>query len=303
MASPILLIGATGQVGHALRQTPTPLGRVVAPGRAELDLAAPDRLSAAIRASAPSIVVNAAAYTAVDCAKSEPERAALINATAPGRLAAVTRDLEALLVHCATDYIFDGTKGPPYTEDDRPAPLNVYGRTKWAGEEAIRAAGGRHLILRTSWVYSGRRTNFLRTMLRLGAERDRVQGVSDQTGSDQTGSDQTGSDQTGSPTWAGWIAAATATLLARERALRPQETYHLSSRGATTWYEFARALFDLFDVDAPVVEPISTAAYGAPAPRPAYSVLSTERIESAVGLAVPRWQEQLHAAHRAMADA
>ena len=140
-------------------------------------------------------------------------------------------------------------------------------------------------------------------MLRLGAERDRVQGVSDQTGSDQTGSDQTGSDQTGSPTWAGWIAAATATLLARERALRPQETYHLSSRGATTWYEFARALFDLFDVDAPVVEPISTAAYGAPAPRPAYSVLSTERIESAVGLAVPRWQEQLHAAHRAMADA
>jgi dTDP-4-dehydrorhamnose reductase len=259
----------------------------VAPARDDLDLSDAESLRRGVRNAHPDIIVNAAAYTAVDQAEEEPERAEVINATVPGLLADEARRVGALLVHYSTDYVFDGTKRSPYAEADTPHPVNVYGRTKRRGEEAIEAVNGRHLILRTSWVYSHRRSNFLRTMLRLGQERTRLQVVD---------------DQVGSPTWAGWIAEATAHLLARIQDGSSHRSalgvYHLSSEGATTWCDFARAIFDTFGVSDVQVDPISTEAYGAPAPRPAYSVLSTHKVVDAFGLSIPTWQEQLHAAWR-----
>ena len=278
----ILLLGATGQIGHELRAPLSGLGTVVAPSRDDVDLAAPGTLRRAVRETTPDLVVNAAAYTAVDKAEEEPERAAALNAHAPGVLAEAAADVGAWLVHYSTDYVFDGKKTAPYTEDDAPNPLNVYGRTKRAGERAVQEAGGKHLLLRTSWVYSDRRSNFLRSMLRLADEHERLTVVD---------------DQTGTPTWAGWIAEATAELLGQvlndDQPSTYSGLYHLAAGGQTSWYGFAKAIFAQFGRDDVTVEPIPSSEYPTTAARPAYTVLGTEKVRRAFDLSIPTWTEQL----------
>jgi dTDP-4-dehydrorhamnose reductase len=289
----ILLLGRTGQIGHELQETLEPLGTVVAPEREVADLTDPASLRQAVADVGPDGIVNAAAYTAVDRAEEEPERAQKINAEAPGVLAEEAARRDAWLVHYSTDYVFDGTADRPYREDDPANPLGVYGRTKWEGEEAIRDSGARHLILRTSWVYSARRSNFLLTMLRLAeeveqGERDGLTVVD---------------DQIGCPTSARWIAEATATLLERFAGREARDlsgTYHLVSGGQTSWYGFARAIFAQFGYDDVPVEPVTTDAYPTKAERPAYSVLDTTRVRDAFGLDIPTWTEQLDEMRRQM---
>ncbi|MCS3700207.1 dTDP-4-dehydrorhamnose reductase [Salinibacter ruber] len=277
----ILLLGATGQVGHELRRTLAPLGTVHAPDRTTADLTAPASLRRVVSDVEPALIVNAAAYTDVDGAEDAPERAATINAEAPGVLAEAARDVGAWLVHYSTDYVFDGTKHAPYTEDDTPNPINLYGRTKRHGEEAIRDAGGCHVILRTSWIYSHRRSNFVRTMLRLAEEKDRLAVVD---------------DQIGVPTWAGWCAEATASvcegLLADDDASRTG-VYHLTGTGQTSWYGFARAIFAQFGGLDVTVEPVSSEEYDTAAPRPAYTVLDSSRARRAFDLTDTPWTAQL----------
>jgi dTDP-4-dehydrorhamnose reductase len=285
----ILLLGATGQVGHELREPLAALGTVVAPGRDEVDLTAPDQLRRAVHDAAPDLVVNAAAYTAVDEAEAEPDRAAALNARAPGVLAEATADVEGWLVHYSTDYVFDGTKTEPYVETDTPNPINAYGRSKWNGEQAVEEAGGKALILRTSWVYSDRRSNFLLTMLRLADDHDTLTVVD---------------DQTGTPTWAGWIAEATATILEgvqqREAPGEASGLYHLAASGQTSWYGFAQAIFAQFGRDDVTVEPIPTEEYPTPAERPAYTVLDSSNACTTFDLDIPTWSEQLDALCRQM---
>jgi dTDP-4-dehydrorhamnose reductase len=285
----ILLLGATGQVGHELREPLAALGTVVAPGRDEVDLTAPDTLRRAVRETAPDIVVNAAAYTAVDDAETDDDRAAALNARAPGVLAEAAAEEGAWLVHYSTDYVFDGTKTAPYTEADPTNPLNVYGRTKREGEEAVQAVGGKHLILRTSWVYSARRANFLLSMLRLADEHDRLTVVD---------------DQIGTPTWAGWIAEATARLLQRVGDAPQSEEhsglYHLAAGGQTSWYGFAQAIFAQFGRDDVTVQPIPSSEYPTPAARPAYAVLDSSRARETFDVSIPTWSEQLAACRRRM---
>ena len=287
--STILLLGATGQVGHELREPLAALGTVVAPGRDEADLTAPDTLRRAVRETEPDIVVNAAAYTAVDDAETEEDRAAALNAQAPGVLAEAAAEEGAWLVHYSTDYVFDGTKTAPYTEADPTNPMNVYGRTKREGEEAVQAVGGKHLILRTSWVYSARRSNFLLSMLRLADEHETLTVVD---------------DQTGTPTWAGWIAEATARLLHRVGEAPQSDAYsglyHLAAGGQTSWYGFAQAIFAQFGRDDVTVEPIPSSEYPTPAARPAYTVLDSHKVREAFEVSIPTWSEQLAACRRRM---
>lgn len=277
-----LLLGATGQIGHALRASLSALGTVVAPDRTAVDFADSDSIRTTIREAVPDVVVNAAGYTAVDRAEQEPEQARVLNARAPGVLAEAADEVGGWLVHYSTDYVFDGTKRTPYVERDVPRPINTYGRTKWEGERAIQEVDGRHLILRTSWVYSDRRSNFLRTMLRLADERDEITVVD---------------DQTGTPTWAGWVAEATAAILARvlgrDGADAESGVYHLSAAGQTSWYGFARAIFAQFGRDDVVVKPIASEEYPTAASRPAYSVLDSGRAREIFGLSIPTWSEQL----------
>ena len=278
----ILLLGATGQVGYELRRTLAPLGTVRAPGRDEVDLAAPETLRRAVREDEPDLVVNAAAYTDVDGAEDEPERAAMLNAEAPRVLAEAARKAEAWLVHYSTDYVFDGEKRTPYTEDDTPNPINVYGRTKWNGEQALRDVGERSVVLRTSWVYSNRRSNFVRTMLGLVDEHETLTVVD---------------DQIGVPTWAGWLAEATAIigeqLLAAGDPSPLRGLYHLAGTGQTSWYGFARAIFAQFDRTDVTVEPVPSTEYPPPAPRPAYTALDSTRARTTFDLALPMWTAQL----------
>ncbi|WP_112903160.1 dTDP-4-dehydrorhamnose reductase [Salinibacter ruber] len=277
----ILLLGATGQVGHALRRTLAPLGAAYAPDRAAVDLTDPPSVREAVREHEPELVVNAAAYTDVDGAEEEPGRAARINAEAPRVLAEAARAVGAWLVHYSTDYVFGGGKRAPYTEADAPSPISVYGRTKRDGEKAIRAVGGRHVILRTSWMYSRRRSNFVRTMLGLAGENDRLTVVD---------------DQIGVPTWAGWCAEATASVC--ERLLTGGDApeagcYHLAGTGQTSWYGFARAIFAQFDRLDVTVEPVSSDEYDTAAPRPAYTVLDSSRARAAFDLPGVPWTAQL----------
>jgi dTDP-4-dehydrorhamnose reductase len=278
----ILLLGATGQVGHELTRTLAPLGTVRAPGRDEVDLAAPETLRRAVAQVDPALVVNAAAYTDVDGAEDEPERAAMLNAEAPRVLAEAAREAEAWLVHYSTDYVFDGEKRTPYTEDDTPNPINVYGRTKWNGEQALRDVGERSVVLRTSWVYSNRRSNFVRTMLGLVDEHETLTVVD---------------DQIGVPTWAGWLAEATATigeqLLAAGDPSPLRGLYHLAGTGQTSWYGFARAIFAQFGRTDVTVEPVPSTEYPTPAPRPAYTALDSTRARTTFDLALPTWTTQL----------
>jgi len=269
----ILLTGPTGQVGWELAPRLAALGEVVALDRSALDLADAGVLRARVRDVRPDVIVNAAAYTAVDRAESEPELALAINGVAPGVLAEEAKRLGALLVHYSTDYVFDGTKEGAYVEDDATNPLSVYGRTKLDGERAIRASGCRHLILRTSWVYASRGHNFLLTMLRLGAERPELRVVD---------------DQRGAPTWARDIAGATVTLLAKP----PNGLFHLTAAGETTWHGFACEIMRLAGRKA-VVHRIRSNEYPAAARRPANSLLDNHRLRAAAGIVMPAWDESL----------
>jgi dTDP-4-dehydrorhamnose reductase len=279
----ILLIGKTGQVGWELRRALAPLGAVIAPDRHGLDLAAADSIRAAIREAKPDVIVNAAAYTAVDKAESEADLAMRVNGAAPGIMAEEAKRIGALLVHYSTDYVFDGTKDGAYVEDDRPNPLNSYGRSKLAGEEAIRAAGCPHLVFRTSWVYAARGSNFVLTMLRLARERAELRIVD---------------DQVGAPTWARSIAEGTAQALSHKDVRERSGLYHLTASGAVTWFGFAKAIFDEASVrlpgfKAPALVPVPASQYPLPAPRPANSRLSTARFSSAFGITPPGWEDML----------
>jgi dTDP-4-dehydrorhamnose reductase len=289
----VLLIGRSGQVGWELQRALAPLGELVALDRAGMDLADPDSIHRAIADARPAVIVNAAAYTAVDKAESEPELAMRINGIAPGIIADEAARLGALMVHYSTDYVFDGRKNDPYREDDPPAPLGVYGRTKLAGEEAVRAASGPHLILRTSWVYAARGHNFLLTMLRLARERPELKIVD---------------DQLGAPTWARTIAELTARVLGADgngpgRAHEASGTYHLTAAGAVSWFGFAQAIFAQArerraDFKAPLLRPITSAEYPTPARRPANSRLDCSKLAATFGLAPPAWEATLESCMR-----
>jgi dTDP-4-dehydrorhamnose reductase len=254
------------------------LGDVVATDRNMLDLADPDAIVAVVRRTKPSLIVNAAAYTAVDRAESEPGLAHAVNARAPRILAEEAKRASAVLVHYSTDYVFDGTRTTPYTEDAATAPLNVYGRTKLEGEQAIAQTGARAIVLRTSWVYGLVGKNFLVTMRKLAAERDELRIVS---------------DQIGVPNWSRMLSASTARLLdgGLDALAERSGLYHLSCSGEASWYDFARAL--LGDGANPRMVPVTTAEYPTPARRPAYGVLDTSRFASTFGFALPRWRDAL----------
>jgi dTDP-4-dehydrorhamnose reductase len=282
--SVILLTGVSGQLGRELLDTLAPLGRVVAPNHAELDLADPDAIRATVRAAGPSVIVNAAAYTAVDKAEAEPAMAARINTAAPETLAAEAKRCGALLIHYSTDYVFDGLRTTPYTEADTTHPLSVYGRTKLEGEHAIAASGCRHLILRTSWVYSARRSNFVLTMLKLARERSELAVVA---------------DQVGSPTWARALARATTTILQQIAAGNPcAGLYHLTSSGAASRYELVRQIIELAragnqNTAWANLREAKTADFPLPAARPLYSVLDNTKIHRDFGVVMPSWEKQL----------
>jgi len=284
----ILLAGCNGQVGAELVTALSGVGRVIACDRKALDLADPAAIAEKIRTVSPSIVVNAAAYTAVDRAEKEPALAHAINADAPAVMAEEVRRLGGLLVHYSTDYVFDGDKDGAYTEEDTPNPLNVYGHSKLAGERAIVSSGCEHLIFRTSWVYGARGANFLLTMLRLAAERSELKLVD---------------DQVGAPTWSRDIAQATATVLAARGGLADvRGLFHLSAAGHTTWFNFAQAIFaaGLQGAREPHLIPISAEQYGAPALRPRNSQLDGRRLREALRIQIPDWQFSLHQCRAAM---
>jgi dTDP-4-dehydrorhamnose reductase len=269
----ILLTGATGQVGWELRKTLTPLGEVRAFDRFGLDLADAPSLVAAVRALQPDVIVNAAAYTAVDKAEAERDLAFAVNATAPRVLAEEAKRIGAFLVHYSTDYVFDGEKDDPYAEQDATRPINVYGESKLAGEQAILASGCRHLVLRTSWVYGSRGRNFYLSMLRLAKERPELRVVD---------------DQVGAPTSSLEIARASAVLIGKGA----QGLYHLTAQGATTWCGFARAILERARVATPVVA-IRTADYPTPAKRPRNSRLDCSKLRAEQGVSLAEWEQGL----------
>lgn len=283
----ILLTGKNGQVGWELQRTLASLGQVIALDSAALDLADADAIRRKVREVQPHIIVNPAAYTAVDKAESETDLAMSINGIAPGIFAEEAKKLNALFVHYSTDYVFDGSKVGAYKEDDMPAPLSVYGKTKLAGEQAIRAAGCNHLILRTSWVYGARGKNFLLTMLRLARERSELRIVD---------------DQIGAPTWCRSLGEITAQMLAQlyapgagsEALTRASGTYHLTSAGSVSWHGFAAEIIRLAEIQpAPNLVPIPSREYPTPAVRPLNSVLSNDKLLRAFGLQAGSWQDNL----------
>jgi dTDP-4-dehydrorhamnose reductase len=304
MKPTILLTGKTGQLGSELNRLLPQLGRVIAPERNELDLRDPEKIHKIMRNAKPQLVVNAAAYTAVDAAETDEATAFAVNVEAPRLLAQEAKKIGAMLIHFSTDYVFDGSKQGPYIETDYTNPLNAYGRTKLAGDEAIRNSGATHLIFRTSWVYATHGRNFLLTILRLATEREELKIVA---------------DQTGAPTCAFDLAEATERVVARmiagERSPSPVPEgggiYHMTAAGQTTWYEFANAILEearrapqnqpwLASVTkgrpliARHVVPISAEEFRSPPRRPAYSVLSNARLKSAFGITLPDWRTQLH---------
>jgi dTDP-4-dehydrorhamnose reductase len=304
MTRKILLTGKNGQLGRELISSLAPLGEVVALGHAELDLTKPDEIREAIRSVHPQLIVNAAAYTAVDQAESEEAIARAVNADAPGLMAEEAKNTGAALVHYSTDYVFDGSKTAPYLESDPINPINAYGRTKLGGEEAIRNSGAAHLIFRTAWVYGREGKNFLRTILRLATQREELKIVC---------------DQIGAPTCTADIALATREILARIYSQKNDAiafsaasgTYHLTAGGQTNWYEFTRAIleeagnppedswFAAATIRQPLITrlvvPITAAEFPTPAKRPAYSVLSNEKLSRTFGIQLQDWRTQLKA--------
>jgi dTDP-4-dehydrorhamnose reductase len=281
----ILLTGKNGQIGWELQRTLQPLGKVIAVGSEQLDLNEPDMIRRVVREISPDIIVNAAAYTDVDKAESEPGLAHAINGVAPGILAEEAKRLDAWLVHYSTDYVFDGKKSDAYLETDEPNPLNVYGRTKLAGEHAITEIGGKHLILRTSWIYGARGRNFLLTMLCLAKERSELRIVN---------------DQIGAPTWSRMIAEMTSQILAQLHAPGGgvgeglSGIYHLTAQGAVSWYDFAQAIFELAAVEQkPSLVSISSAEYPVAACRPSNSRLDNGYLHRVFGLNAGDWDKSL----------
>ena len=285
----ILLLGSNGQVGWELKRSLAPLGAVTALTRHSEkglsgDLADPDALAATVQSVRPDIIVNAAAYTAVDRTESEPERAKLINAQAPARLAQEAKSAGAWLIHYSTDYVFDGSGSTPWQETDPPSPINVYGRTKLEGEEAIGQSGCQHLIFRTSWVYASQGRNFLRTMLKLAAEKESLRVVD---------------DQIGAPTGAELIADVTAhAIRAIEREPGLSGTYHLTAAGETSWWAYARLIIDTaakagmdLKVSARDVVPVPSKEFPTPAPRPGNSRLDATKLKDVFGLSLPAWED------------
>jgi len=303
MKPTILLTGVNGQVGHELSVFLPQVGRLTSLTREQLDLSKPDEIRRVVRAVKPDLIVNPAAYTAVDKAESEEQAARDINACAPGVLAEETKRIGALLVHYSTDYVFDGTKNSPYSEGDPTNPQNVYGRTKLEGERAIQASGAAHLIFRAAWVYGPRGRNFLLTILRLATHREELKIVN---------------DQVGAPTSSRKIAGATAKILNGLYSSDQNPStlaglsgvYHMTASGATTWYEFATRIleragntnraspwFAAATNNSPLVArrviPIPTKEYPTPARRPAYSVLSNAKLANRFHVQLPNWQSQL----------
>jgi len=270
----ILLTGRNGQVGYELERALAPLGEVIALDRARLDLSDPTAIQHVVRDARPEVIVNAAAYTAVDRAESEPALAGAVNAVAPGVFAEEARRCGALLVHYSTDYVFDGEKQTPYVEDDAASPINAYGKTKLEGERAIQASGCRSLILRTSWVYGPRGHNFLKTVLRLARERSELRMVD---------------DQIGAPTSSAAIALATVEMLGRTG---PEGLFHMTASGETSWRGFAEAIVARNHLQVRVVG-ITSQDYPTPARRPRNSLLDNGKLKSAYGLALGSWQHQL----------
>lgn len=286
-----------GQLGWELRSTLPALGDVVALDRSTLDFTRTHELMHVLRDLRPDVVVNAAAYTAVDKAETQPELARRVNAVAPRVLAEELQRTGGLLVHYSSDYVFDGAQQTPYAEDDEPAPLSAYGASKLEGERAIQAVGGAHLIFRTSWVYGVRRKNFLLTMLNLFEERSELKVVD---------------DQVGAPTWSRWLAESTAQVLGQcvpctGSAAPPlghrSGIYHLTAGGQTSWFGFASAILDLRrsepEAKRPELMPIPSSAYPLPAKRPANSVLSNAKLRASFGVVQPSWHSLLR---RCMAE-
>ena len=284
----ILIFGRIGQVGWELRHKLACLGQVTAVEYPEIDFSKPDSIRTAVRATKPAVILNAAAYTAVDKAESDTELATAINATAPGVIAEEAKLMGSILVHYSTDYVFDGTKHDPYVETDAPNPINVYGKTKLAGDLAIQSVGGDYLILRTSWVYGSRGSNFLLTMLQMAQERTELRIVD---------------DQIGAPTSSECIAQATANILAQLLAPSGRGLdgysgiYNLTSTGETSWFGFAKALLvkssGTFGFTVPNLIPIKTSDFPRPAKRPANSRLSCQHLEQTFGVTLPHWEHAL----------
>jgi len=287
----ILLTGKNGQVGWELQRTLATLGEVIAMDRHSMDLANPDSIRRTIREIKPALIVNAAAYTAVDKAETEPEFSMAVNGTAPGVMAEEAKRLNAGIVHYSTDYVFDGKKDGPYVEDDLPNPLNVYGKTKLVGEHAIQAVDVPHLIFRTSWVYSARGKNFLLTTLRLAKERDELRIVD---------------DQIGAPTWSRMIAEATAQILAqlyspithhRSSFTQVSGIYHLSAAGQTSWFGVANTALEYARCDqgggVARLIPILARDYVAPAERPKNSLMSNRKLNASFNITMPFWAASL----------
>jgi dTDP-4-dehydrorhamnose reductase len=299
----ILLVGVNGQVGQELQRTLAPLGEVIGVGRETMDLAQPKSVRQVISEARPNLIVNAAAYTAVDKAETETELARIINASAPLVMAEEAQRLGATLFHISTDYVFDGRKNTPYTEQDETNPLSVYGQSKLEGEEGIQKTCSSHIILRTAWVYGTYgKSNFVKTMLRLFSERPEVRVVA---------------DQVGTPTWAGDIAESVATLVQKfsldsggeatsststmtsgRTCSSPTGIYHFTNSGVASWYDFAVAIAEEakqlgFPVKVQRIVPITTPEYPTPAKRPAYSVLSTQKVSASLGTYPSHWRHGL----------
>jgi len=279
----VLINGRHGQVSHELQRRLGAVGELIVLGRDQLDLAQPDQIRRQVQNIRPDLIINAAAHTAVDLAESEPQSAFAINAVAPGILAEEALALDIPLIHYSTDYVFDGTKAGPYNEDDMPNPLGVYGKSKLAGEQAIRDVQGKHLILRTSWVYSTHGRNFLLTMQRLLQEKPELRVVA---------------DQIGAPTWAGTIAGSTLALIERWQTSTAANwgTYHLTAQGETSWFGFAQAIGEaLRQQGKPCAKliPIPTSDYPTPAARPLNSRLDCSRLQTDWGVSQPDWQTAL----------
>ena len=299
----ILLTGKTGQIGSELLRLLPEIGHVFAPDRHELDMLSAENIRQVVRYICPKLIINAAAYTAVDAAETQDDKCYAMNATAPAVLAEEVKKIGGAIVHYSTDYVFDGSKRTSYVETDLASPINVYGKSKLAGEEAIASSGVPHLILRTAWVYSREGRNFLRTILRLATEKEQLRIVR---------------DQFGAPTWSRVVAEATVEVLSQlprqgGAALSLSKAggiYHLTAQGKTTWYEFACAILEKANqtgrevpwfaeatrrnpIIAKSVIPISSREYPTQAVRPAFSVLSNERFIQTFGIELPDWHTQL----------
>jgi dTDP-4-dehydrorhamnose reductase len=282
----LLVTGANGQIGWELRRSLAPLGEVIALDRAQCDLSRPAEAVHIVGELKPDVVVNAAAYTAVDKAEAEEELATIVNGEAVDAIAQAVRRLDGLFVHYSTDYVFDGTKDVPYLENDLPNPINAYGRSKLAGERAIIQCGGSYLILRTSWVYAARGHNFLRTMLRLARERDELRIVS---------------DQIGAPTWARDIANATASMVSQARREQHKGSFssgifNVTAGAATSWFGFAQAIAEEAKPQGlrwAKLIPISSSEYSQAAARPKNSRLAPLRLHQRFGLSLRNWKDAL----------